>query len=108
MPRVDFNIGNQHYDLACEEGQQGRIRMLAKNIDGRFRLVAQSLVGAPDSLILAVTALMMEDEMRGLKEQKGHLASQAQQNEALEHVIAEIIEPFSAQIEALAQRLEKL
>lgn len=111
MPRVDFRIGNQTFDLACEEGEQERIQQLAVSLNERVIRLTQSLGKAPDALILAVTALMMEDEIRSMKEAKSSsFAAELEENNLryLQQTIDEILNPVILHIESLAEKVENL
>ena len=63
MPKVDFQIGNQQYTLACDEGEQSRIHDLAQKLNTRFQAVESTFSGAGFQMVLAITALMMQDEL---------------------------------------------
>ena len=114
MPKVRFNIGKQSFDLACEEGQEERIQQLAARLNERFMKLSASFTSAPDNMVLAVTALMMEDEIESMAEQ---YEQQSAENEeissesdpkALQQFVDDVVNPVAQHIEILAQRLEKL
>ena len=74
MPKVDISINGRLYPVACDEGQEGRVRDLADMLDQRVRALAGpapvGVVGETQILVLA--GLMLADE---LTETKAHLHS---------------------------------
>ena len=118
MPKVEFKIGNQKFDLVCDEGQQARIRTLAKSVDTRVASLSKGFGSAPDTFILAIATLMMEDEIRSLREQIGGTPEAKMQKnnteyadlqvKQIEKILEEIILPVSDYIEALAERIENM
>lgn len=115
MPTVEFKIANHTYELACADGEQERIRNLARGLNTRVESLAKTFSSASHSMILAITALMMEDEIRTLKEDKGipvvtpadRAQEAANQNDAINLAVAEAIEPIAQTIEMLANKLEQ-
>jgi cell division protein ZapA len=74
MPKVDISINGRLYPVACDEGQEGRLRDLAGLLDQRVRqLAGPSPVGAVgETQILVLAGLMLADE---LTETKAYLES---------------------------------
>ncbi len=65
MPNVDISINGRLYGVACDEGQEGRVRDLAGEVDARVRrLVGGSGPGAVgETHILVLAGLMLADEL---------------------------------------------
>lgn len=65
MPNVDISINGRLYTVACDDGQQDRIRELAGMVDTRVRtLVGGAPAGAiGESHILVLAGLMLADEL---------------------------------------------
>ena len=40
MPKVDISINGRLYPVACDDGQEGRVRDLANMLDQRVRALA--------------------------------------------------------------------
>ena len=115
MPNVEFKVGNQKFDLMCDDGQQTQIRTLAHSLDTRVNELSKNLGSAPDNLILVVTALMMEDELQNLKNQKfqnqklnAHLEANMLTPEQVIQIIDDVVNPVVDHIEALAQKIERM
>lgn len=74
MPKVDISINGRLYAVACDEGQEARVRDLAGMLEERVRALAgPSPVGAVgETQILVLAGLMLADE---LTETKAHLES---------------------------------
>ena len=65
MPKVDVSINGRSYPVACDEGQQGRVRELAGMVDSRVKqLVGPGPVGGiGETQILVLAGLMLADEL---------------------------------------------
>jgi cell division protein ZapA len=117
MPQVEFVIRNKKYNIACGEGEEPRITKLAETLGVRVDAISKTFGSASDSVVLAITALMMEDEINMLKDGKNISNSNTPQKEIsgiseeeqadrVNQAIIEAIEPLTKYIEDLANRIE--
>ena len=110
MPKIKLNIGGRPYAIACNDGDESRISLLAANLDARVEEIAKNLGQASENMVLVVTALMMEDEIRSLKSNTTAPISLNEDENAIKErinrCIAEALEPFTEKLEALANSLE--
>jgi|GEM_PF-1043924 len=110
MPKIKLKIGGRPYEIACNAGDEQRVLDLAAGVDERARSVANNLSQASESMVLVVTALMMEDEIRNLMQkfdaQSAPKQSDVEIKERINRAIAEALEPFTAKLEALANSIE--
>jgi cell division protein ZapA len=111
MPIVEFTIHNKKYNISCDNGEEPRIARLANNLSTRVENIAGNFAGASDSVVLAMTALMMEDEINVLKESK-NVANQsspsADSADKVNLALINAIEPITNYIENLANKLESV
>ncbi len=111
MSIVEFTIHNKKYNISCGDGEEPRIIKLANNLSARVDGIAGNFVGASDSVVLAMTALMMEDEINALKESKNVANQSAQTQDSADKVnlaLINAIEPITNYIENLANKLESV
>lgn len=113
MPVVEFTIANQKYDISCQDGQETRIRELALSVNRRVEKLASSLGKASDSMVVALTSLMMEDEINSLNEKLSNtnalnISPLTQQNidEKVNTAVSDTLDYVAQRIETLAQKLE--
>jgi cell division protein ZapA len=116
MATVDFQIGNKTYNIACDEGEQAKIRNLAESLNVRVDAISKTFSSASDNLIMVITALMMEDEIKSIKDsdssnanlslagQSGESSQEVQQK--IDEGVAEAMAPVVDFIENLANRVE--
>ena len=71
MPQVTIAINGRPYAIACDAGEEERIRQLAKAIDARVSAFAKEAPQAGESRLLVMAALMLADELHDLREQGG-------------------------------------
>jgi cell division protein ZapA len=69
LPKVDININGRLYAVACDEGQEGRVRELAGIVDSRVRQLTGPgpVGGVGETQILVLAGLMLADELSETK-----------------------------------------
>ena len=109
MAKVNLTIGTQQFTLACDAGEEPRIEALAQKLNDRYQTMSQAFSGAGPQMIMAVTALMMQDELEQLPQK----ANEPIASEALAHSeeniekqvntrLTQIIHELASKIETLA------
>jgi cell division protein ZapA len=117
MAVVEFIIRNKKYNIACGDGEEARIVKLAENLNVRVDAISKTFGSASDSIVLAITALMMEDEIKALKDGKNignsnipqpqpKAVSEEDQADKVNQALINAIEPITKYIENLANKLE--
>ncbi len=65
MPReVSIQIANRTYELACGEGEEGRVQELAAYVDEKVCELRRQMPGAPEVKLLVFAALLLAEESR--------------------------------------------
>ncbi len=69
MPKVDININGRLYAVACDDGQENRVRELAGMVDTRVRALTGPgpVGGAGEIQVLVLASLMLADELSETK-----------------------------------------
>jgi len=112
MPQIALTINGRSYQVACDEGQEDRIRQLGQYIDCKVGEFAKTWGQIGDARLLLMASLIITDELaeatEGLRRNRaGNGATSAQDHSsATEAVLAAGIESLAARIEAVAVRLE--
>ena len=107
MPQVNVTINGRAYAIACDPGEEDRIRQLARAIDARVTGFAKDAPQAGEARLLVMAALMLADEVGEAKESARravHAAPGA--SPAEEAATASGIDRLVQRIEAVAARLE--
>ncbi len=109
MPQVTIAINGRSYTIACELGEEDRVRQLARSIDAKVVGFAKDAPQAGEARLLVMAALMLADELSEARETlrrarggAGGGAGTAPDEEAL----ASGIERLALRIETVAARLE--
>jgi cell division protein ZapA len=68
MPIV--KILNRDYQIACGDGEEKKLIELAKKLDKRLQDNARIFRGANESMLIVMTALMLEDYVQDLEQGK--------------------------------------
>lgn len=77
MPRLDVQINGYTYPIACDEGQENRLREIASFVDVKARALAQGRQNVPETHTLALTALFLADHIFDLKGELARLRTTA-------------------------------
>jgi len=99
MAQVKLDVGGRQYEVVCRDGEEDRLRMLARLVDSRTADVVRA-IGRGHEARQLLTALLLADE---LDDARGSAASQ--RIEAAQRVAA--MERCAERLETLAARLEK-
>lgn len=64
MPKVEISINSRLYSVACDEGQEDRVRDLAGMVDSRVKqLTGSGPVSVGEAHLLVLASLMLADEL---------------------------------------------
>jgi cell division protein ZapA len=99
MAQVRLDIGGRQYDVSCRDGEEERLRLLGRIVDGRASDVIRSVGRGNEARELLLTALLLADE---LDEARTTSANARLEDEAE----AAAIERCAERLEALATTLE--
>ena len=109
MPQVTVAINGRSYVIACEPGEEDRVRQLGRSIDAKVVGFAKDAPQAGEARLLVMAALLLADELSEAREtlrrartsSNGPAASAAD-----EEALADGIERLALRIETVAARLE--
>lgn len=62
MTQITVTVNNQHYVLACDDGEEQHLTELAKQIDQRVAEVKKEVKSAAEPQLLLMAALLLADE----------------------------------------------
>lgn len=111
MAVVNLKIAGKDYQVACDDGQEEHLRLLADDIDDRVRSLLFSMGSNPgEEMALLMTALTMADELLESKEQADHWRAQASQQRhiASDSRMVEMEAAMTVTLEEIALRIEKI
>ena len=123
MANVHIRINTKEYDVACDNGQEEQLKLLAAEVDERAKMLTRSMGTTPgDPMVLALTAIMMADEIAENKREIHNIATEVQRLASLvnedkkneqegrmqeiEQAMATTLEEIAARIETIADRAE--
>ena len=67
MARVNVEIGNRPFDVACEPGQEGFLEAAAALLDAEATELSAQIGRLPEQRMLLMAGLMLADKMATLK-----------------------------------------
>lgn len=119
MTIVSVKINNREYHLACDDGQEEHLRLLADDVDERVRDLVLRMGGNTGEVMgFLLAAITMADELIENKREIQRLSSGAQQFSTLmegessseavytEDAMAVTLDEIAERIERIAQRIE--
>lgn len=113
MPLVNVLINGRAYTVACDEGEEDRLRDVSQILDKRVRELASSVGQVGDTRLLVMAGLVICDEWSETLSrldtiEKEFAALKGKVNgdsSAGENALAELIENASERLEAIAARI---
>jgi cell division protein ZapA len=116
MTHVNVTINGRQYRMACEDGQEAHLTMLAKDLDGRVDQLKKSFGAIGDMRLIVMAALTVGDELseaakrlRRLEEQLTALqdasVASSERQQATQTAIAAALDSASERIEHVTRSL---
>jgi len=106
VARVEINLNNRPYPIACEDGQEGRVREVASFVQERIREIQGSVRTATDTHLLVMVALMLGDELLDLREGKVPGGAAPAPSPLDDPELSSRLQKLADRIEAIAARVE--
>lgn len=101
MSKLEITINGRVYSLDCDPEDAPRVREMAVYLDSRVKSLGKTAaMASSDAHLLAITGLMLADEIMELR-------AQAPGEPALTTAMAGTVEKLAARIESVAKRFEK-
>ena len=100
MGQVTLTVSGQSYNVACEDGQEGRLRKLAAYIDDKMSVLSGDLGRVADSRLFLLAALVLADELFEVRD------NAAKDDRRGEKQLARSLNSVARRIEDIAVRLE--
>ena len=97
MAQVRLAVGGRTYDLACRDGEEPRLEMLAQMLDSKARDAGQLVGNANEARQLLLAGLLLADELSDMR------AGAPDPGKA---ALARTLEQLAERVESLAERLE--
>jgi cell division protein ZapA len=107
MSQLSITINSQNYTIACDDGQEDRIRDLATGIDQKVQSLVDEVGQVGDNRLLVMAGLLVADELAEIKESMDDFLSQKDSALKEDTKLAEGIDHLAQRIEAIASRLEQ-
>jgi cell division protein ZapA len=111
MGQVAVTVNGRPFKLACEDGQEPRIRRLAQYVDQRIAEFVKSIGQAGEARLLLLAAIAIADELSDANEALAEERSRVRAAEAEAAVAgdaaASSVHAVAQRVEALAARLER-
>ncbi|WP_122465765.1 MULTISPECIES: cell division protein ZapA [Brevundimonas] len=110
MATVTIEVNGRPYAIGCADGQEERVRMLARQFDGNVQRVAGEVGQVGDIRLFLMAALILADELHEARLAPGGRAAEASVDNPVEETSREDrAEPGLAEaLNAAAARIERL
>ncbi|HYE48961.1 MAG TPA: cell division protein ZapA [Azospirillaceae bacterium] len=115
MARVEITLNGRTYPLACEDGQEQRLRELGAYVDARLKEIASGAAAGSEAQLLVLTSLVLADEIFELRSaqlgaRRGAPAAAPAQGPATPsegEAVVSAVDNLAKRIEDIAARLER-
>ncbi len=119
MSILNLAIGKSKYSIDCSDGEEDKIINLAKKLNERVNDLSLATRSADEKTILMLCALMAEEELEDIKNDKGIVdkkevevveqqISQEELEDAIEEQLAMQIENTADYIQSLVRKIDNL
>ena len=105
MAHVSVTIDNRKYRLACNEGEEARLKQLAAVIDGKIGELRSAFGEIGDQRLVVMAALTVADNLMEARDQIEAERERARAAIARSEAAATTIDSLGGRLETLAQRL---
>ncbi len=102
MAQVDIQINGKAYRIACEDGQEPRLRQLATMVDAHVKDLVSQVGQVGDTRLLVMASLLVADELMDLRDAAHEV------DEADEEFSPSEIDDLALSVEGLAERIERI
>lgn len=126
MALVRIRINGREYDLACDDGQEDHLRLLADEVDARVRSLGMGTLNNPGEVMcLLLASLTMADDVlearklatpapqesaaernRRTQEEERQRAEQERYITEMELAMATTLDDIASRIEKIAEQIE--
>ena len=110
MAEVNLTINGRSYGIACDDGQEKRLRDLGYYVDQRIREIAKAGAASNETHLMVLASLMLADEVFDLRDNLGAIDEQVQITQSLvrdDSAIAEAINELAGRVGEIADRIQK-
>jgi cell division protein ZapA len=111
MAEISITINGRSYGIACDDGQEQRVKQLAAYVDSRLKDIARAGAATNESHLLVLTSIILADEiadMRAAGAQPVPPAVGVSMSDDEEEAIVSAIDLLAARIDAIAGNLQKM
>jgi len=105
MATVTVDINGRPYAVGCADGQEDRVRVLARQFDANVRQVAADVGHVGDLRLFLMAALVLADELHEARLAVGGEMTLPAAAPPAEPGVAEALNAVAARIEKIAQSL---
>ncbi len=115
MASVTVNIHGRDYRVACDNGEEERVKKVARELDERVSHLARNTGLVPEAQLLVLTALILTDELQDTKSELTKLRRQMENTSQsyernkmieMEKILSTTINEIAGRIEKIAGQIE--
>ncbi len=103
MPVVSVTLGKRQFQMACASGEEQRLHDLAAGVSARINELEGQVGAGNDVMLLAMTALMLQDELQDAASGKASPAD----TERHEHVMGSTLNAISDHLDDVIAKVEE-
>lgn len=112
MARINITLAGRSFPIACDDGQEERVRQIAAYLDRRLAEVKAAVQSGTDMHLLVMVSLLVADELfdarAALAAQSGAAPPSPPPPPPFdERPVAEALARLAGRVESLAERLEQ-
>lgn len=117
MAEVNLEINGKTYGMACDDGQEDRVKALGEYVNNRLKEISSAGAASNESHLFVLSALVLADEIFEMREHLQNLMYEQEQNKIHggqppavsaeeEQLIVQAIDHLAGRVETIAGRLK--
>lgn len=104
MATIEVEIASRRYAVACRDGEENHLRLVAEIVDKRARDAGEALGSLSEARQLLFASLLLADDLK--EREAGIEPGATSKKPAYDPAVANALEKLAERMEMLANRLE--
>jgi len=106
MAQITVAINGRNYAVACDDGQEDRVRRLAGYVEQKVVGLVGQLGQVGEARLILLAGLLVADELASVYEETAQLRAAKDQQSSAADQAGRLLDGVTARVDTLAARLE--
>ncbi len=103
---LELPIGKSNYKISCQASERKKLSYLAEKLNKRLNRLSSQIENVDEQTLLAIAALMMEDELENIENQDDSDEGMKLNEQDLYDTVSETIENIADHVEKMTKKIQ--